>query len=264
MKNRLIILTVSAFVLIFFASSAGAAYFGPGGSTGGEPGLQTTLDDITTAPTSGTSSENVLTDDLNDNFDSYWGIVGGSSTATIIIELAGFVTENVFGIFDMTNPSNKVPLFLGANGIGAQTTIGFSGGQVIRGGIGTGVFFGSTIFGFYLDSTHNPVHGGLWYSDSSLNTSEGNPLDQDKMYAYQGKGDTISVPSAGSILWNLNDYVLAWEDLHSSSQWYDQDYQDMVFMVQSIEPEPAPIPSAILLLGSGLVGLAGLRRRMRS
>ena len=42
------------------------------------------------------------------------------------------------------------------------------------------------------------------------------------------------------------------------------DGEDHEFAVQGIAGQPVPIPAAIVLLGSGLVGLAGIRKKFKS
>lgn len=56
-------------------------------------------------------------------------------------------------------------------------------------------------------------------------------------------------------IFSPQDYILAWEDLAGGG---DRDYQDFVAVVQDIAPVPLPTP--VLLLISGLVGLAGVSR----
>jgi hypothetical protein len=52
-------------------------------------------------------------------------------------------------------------------------------------------------------------------------------------------------------------YVIAWEDLNGGG---DRDFNDLVV---EVSVAPVPIPAAILLLGSGLVGLAGIRKKFK-
>jgi hypothetical protein len=76
-----------------------------------------------------------------------------------------------------------------------------------------------------------------------------------------------SLPSKNSdgldhmVTWSIVDtpstWVIAWEDLPGGG---DRDFNDLVVEVHLA---PVPIPSAILLLGSGLVAMIGIRRRVK-
>ena len=57
------------------------------------------------------------------------------------------------------------------------------------------------------------------------------------------------------------NYVIAWEDLPGElGNGSDRDFNDLVV---EVNVAPVPIPAAILLLGSGLVGLAGIRKKFK-
>ena len=229
--------------------------FGDGGVA-----LQGVLDDITVvtlANPTGDSSVDVTTDALSDDLDSYWAIGGsGASVSTIIIELAGFANQNVFGVYDRNDATNTVQLFNGLAGQGDQVAVGIAAdGSVLINFADTGVDFGSgNNFGFYLDSSAN-AGGGFWYSDSNLNIDQG-----DHMGAYQGVGDTIQIPGLAAGIWGSNEYVLAFEDLHFAGS--DRDFTDFVVLVESVNPVPEP--STMMLLGSSLLGLAAWKRRKAS
>ena len=79
------------------------------------------------------------------------------------------------------------------------------------------------------------------------------------MLAYQGTGDQVQLPTFNPGEWNPNEYILAWEDLPFGNYKYDGDFNDMVLMVESVQP--VPVPAAVWLFGSGLLGLVGMARR---
>jgi len=257
MKRTMILVALSA-VLALNAAPAMAAVFGDGGTA-----LDKVLDDITVtpSPTPGQTSVNVLTDEIVDGQDKQWHITAtGGSISTMIIEVADFKDNNIFGVYDIANPTNKVTIFAGSASAGAQTTLSVDAlGGIYINHVKQGDF-GSTWFGYFLDSSAN-TGGGLWYSDTSLNVADG----LDHMYAYQGTNtDTVQIAPWGSGLWTDSEFILAWEDLAGpygqGAGYSDRDFTDMVVMVESVQ---VPVPGAVLL---GVLGLsvAGARLRKRS
>jgi hypothetical protein len=249
MKTVSKILTI-LFLTVFIAASSSYALIYNNNFT-----LQGVLDDITTAPVPGDSSVDVTTDYLNDSIDSYWSITGtGGSLSTMIIEVATFAPNNIFGVY---SGDKYVPLFVGGNVAGDQTALSIANdGSVFVKFTDTGIDFTGDSFGYYLDSTYY-ANGGLFHSDSSLNDPDG----KDHMVAYQGTNtDTVAIDPWKDGLWTNNEYILAFEDLKDSAA--DWDYTDMVVMVESVLPVPEP--TTILLSGLGLLGIGAYLRRRQS
>jgi len=93
----------------------------------------------------------------------------------------------------------------------------------------------------------DPSGAPLWTSNPSLNSDSG--FDHMVTWLIMGNEDRPDNP--------VGSYVIAWEDLPGGG---DRDYNDLVV---EVNVAPVPIPAAILLLGSGLVGLMGVRKKFK-
>jgi len=266
MKTKLIILSIAA--LCFSAAPVLADIYptvGPGGMVLGDNGyednLQEVLDGITVYPTVGVSQVTTTDDAILDDWDSYWEpTAGGGAFATMVVEITSGARSQIFGLYDASNPGTTVTIFLGPEAPGYKSTISFLSTGMIKVTTedtllnpvstkwSTAPFavdaLGAPTFGFYLNS---------WKSDTALN-SDG----KDHMVAYQGKATNadkllISPYSAGD--WTDNHFIVAWEDATNLG---DGDYQDLVILLESVNP--VPVPGAVLL---GILGLSAAGIKLR-
>ncbi|MDY6949385.1 MAG: DUF4114 domain-containing protein [Pseudomonadota bacterium] len=248
MTNRIAMVRFVTLAVLGLAASQANALCTFGGS--GEPSLQGSFDTMLGANT--LSAANACVDDGS---DAAWTTVGSVGQIDIVLELAGNAGTNSFGVYDLNDPNARLSVFDGADTAGSQAILRLrqtvNGWRVSVQEIGattwTHQLLSTSAFGFYLN-----VQGeGTFYSQSSRNAD-----GLDHMYAYRGTGTPfLTGPLAGE-LFTRQDYLLAWEDLLGGG---DRDYQDFVAVVQDISP--VPLPPAVLLLISGLVGLAGVSRR---
>jgi hypothetical protein len=174
----------------------------------------------------------------SDSADAIWQNLG-TATATVQGKYAGY-TE-VFGYIPGASGGSFVPLFDvtqngGTNGPSGQFTVGQSGFD----------------FRFAIDPNGAGVDPGIWSSIAGENADQ-----MDHMVTWLITGN------AGHPGNEIGAYVIAFEDLPIPSS--DKDYNDLVVEVRGVRDAVVPEPSALLLLGSGVVMLAGVgwRRRRR-
>lgn len=199
--------------------------------------------------------------------DEVWTMnASGASVNTLVFEFAAFADNTTFGIYDIHDKHTRLEIFSGPNSAGSLSFSSNSGSNTFS------VFnqsnltlssetFASTQFGYYLDSSASNG-GGLFFSQAALNTDVANTAHgntTDHMVAFEGDGsDKLDIFGTG-IYGELaaNEYILAWEDLAFPNS--DYDYSDMVILVESVSPVPAP--ATLALFGFGLLGLGFVGRK---
>lgn len=248
--SRLVIRAVVAAALAMAGSQVHAACTFNGS---GEPSLQGTLDSLL-----GAGALSATGDCVADGRDAAWSTVGNTAAASILIELAGNASSNTFGVYDLADPNRRLTIFEGNDAVSSFANLRvahlndgswrisvreFNNPDDPNGW--TAMNMATSAFGFYLSTASN----GTFFSNSALN-------GEDHLYAYAGAGTAfLSGPLADEVF-DVNDFILAWEDLAGGG---DRDFQDFVAVVQDVTP--VPLPTAVWLFASGLIGLVGVARR---
>ncbi len=272
--KKLTFLVASVFLVSAQAAFAGGPYTA---SMTGDV-YDTTPDAIPTPAQTGTPSNNVpdIKDAVNlllgssyaknedvdslqfvGNDNTWVDFSSGSDLAGYALIGLSVISDNTLRVYDTTNPGTKIDVFDGSfTGFGL-TGDGTNGSPFPY---AESVFSSGTNFGWNVKRT---LGADVSYldSDAALNADTLDHMLSYRLTALSGKSVFVQYtagPNVGDVFeYTFNDpYLIAWEVAPNGG---DEDYNDLLYVVDRVTPVPEPMTMA--LLGSGLVGMLGLRRK---
>lgn len=199
-------------------------------------------------------------------YETFTNTATGSSIGSFMFEVAGFAPKNKFGIYSLTTGA-MAQLFGGVNDAGDRVTVDFNADNsvtvstkgktpgYVSATIDQEIANFGNLFGFYLTNGD----GETFYSQKSKNGG------YQQAAIYRGDNTTnLKLPGKAAGTFTDNEFIIAFEDLWLGGS-TDKDYNDLVVMMESIEPY-SDVPEPSTLLGLGVLGASfwSVRRRSRS
>lgn len=183
--------------------------------------------------------------------DSQWIDLNG--TISLIGIAAG--DSNTFGVYtNLATGGGKTALFVQSgsqNFQGAGTFIDpFPAKQTSAGQVNP--------VGFYLQDTSTGV---TFYSNAALNGDGYDHMISYRLTDLIGKTIYVNTGSGAQAVTLHDPYLIAWEDRNIPGA--DEDYNDMVLLVDKVSLVPVPASFILFGVGFGGLGLSAFRRKMK-
>lgn len=190
---------------------------------------------------------------------------------------------NTLGVYEISTPGTQIPVLPPTPP--GYTGFGFSGDGSLASPFVAAMspFTSGENFAWYLKSVKPSGSTKTWSSDPFASSLYYDNAGLDHMLTYQLaalSGSTVYVKfgctnndvtplstevcSSTSTYTFNNPYLIGFEDLaYASGKLGDEDYNDTMFLVDRLYPH-TPEPATMAMLGSGIIGMLGFRRRKQS